>query len=247
MLSANQIEEIKEQAFLCVPSNFLNIGKVYPYTVKDIVVMGTQTYYRYLGLMLLSEVEISEIIKEKTGEEVPIEQINSLEYLLQSAEINDMFLLEVQNAFTTFLKEETLLLPAIDSVLIGKPEEKRLITKENFGIFQDILRIQHQKEIKAAPPVNETPGERKMRLLREKVEEVKRKKAQTNGISFVELMEIAETFGIDVNNCSLYAMYRLIQRHQLKEKWDSDLRAICAGADPKKMKTKYWGETTSKE
>jgi hypothetical protein len=33
------------------------------------------------------------------------------------------------------------------------------------------------KEIAAAPPKDETPGERKMRLLREKVAETKRKQA----------------------------------------------------------------------
>jgi hypothetical protein len=62
-----------------------------------------------------------------------------------------------------------------------------------------------------------------MRLLREKVAETKRKQAQKkggDGQSLVDLLEIAETFGIDISKCTLYSFYSLIRRHQLKEKWD---------------------------
>ena len=82
-----------------------------------------------------------------------------------------------------------------------------------------------------------------MRLLREKVAAVKKKQAQKKGEgqTLVELMEIASTFGIDRNE-SLYAFYSLVRRHQMREKWQQDLQMICAGADSKKLKTKYWGE-----
>jgi hypothetical protein len=52
-----------------------------------------------------------------------------------------MFFLELESAFSTFIKEEILILPKINSILVGAPEEKRLITSENFRDFQDILRI----------------------------------------------------------------------------------------------------------
>lgn len=247
MLSVNQIEDIKEQAFMGVPSQFEAIGKVYPFTIDEIIRMSSSTYNSYLGLLLLTEVDIVNIIKEKTGEEIPIEQVEVLSYLLQSATANDTFLLELQTAFSTFLKEEILLLPKINSVLVGPPDEKRLITKDNFPIFQDILRIQNKREVKEAPPVDETPGQRKMRLLREKVAEVKKKQAQKNNgkQTFVELLEIASTYGIDVGSHSLYAFYSLLSRYQRKEKWEQDLQMICAGADSSKLKTKYWGESTS--
>jgi hypothetical protein len=61
-----------------------------------------------------------------------------LEYLLQSAANDDMFLLELKDAFSTFIKEEVLLLPKINSVLVGGAaavEEKRLITPKNFKDF----------------------------------------------------------------------------------------------------------------
>ena len=130
MLSANKIEEIKEQAFLGLPSSLDNICKVYPLKSPEIVEMGTITYNGKLGLLLLTEVDIVNIIKEKTGEEIPIEDIHPLEYLIQSAALDDMFLLELKSIFSTFLKEDIKVLPKINAILIGNPLEKRLITND---------------------------------------------------------------------------------------------------------------------
>lgn len=250
MLSVNDIEVVKEQAFCNVPSQLYDnkfICNIYPYSINDIVKMGSYNYHQKVALLLLTETDILGIIKEKTGKEVPIEDIHPLEYLLQSAVYDDRFLLELKDTFSTFIKEEVLLLPKINSILVGgesAAKQKRLITNDNFRDFQDILRIQNRKEVTEPPPKDETPGQRKMRLLREKVAAVKKKQAQKKGEgqTLVELMEIASTFGIDRNE-SLYAFYSLIRRHQMKEKWQQDLQMICAGADSKKLNSKYWGES----
>lgn len=249
MLSVNEIENIKAQTYLGAPSQLKGVCKIYPFTMKEIAMMGITEYNMKLGVLLLTEVEIANLIKEKTGEEIAIEQLHPLSYLLASSEIDDMFFLELQNIFSTFVKEEVLLLPKINSVLVGPPEQKRLITEANYKDFQDILRIQNRKEFVEPPPENESPGQRKMRLLREKVAAVKKKQAQKNGDekTLVELLEVAETYGIDVQNHTLYAFYSLLRRHQLREKWEQDIQVICAGADSKKIKTKYWGERLDEE
>lgn len=250
MLLPNQIEEIKAQAYIGAPSQFKDIAKIYPLKMKEILTMGIDSYNSKLGLLLLTEVDIQNLLKEKLKEEVPIEELHVLEYLLQSAARNDTFLLELESTFTTFLQEDIILLPKINSVLVGPPEEKRLITENNFREFQDILRIQNRRKVEAAPPENESYGQRKMRLLREKVAAVKKKQAQKEGEdeqSMAELLEIATVFGIDINNCTLYAFYGLLRRHQAREKWQQDIQMICAGADSKKIKTKYWGESSKDE
>jgi hypothetical protein len=86
-----------------------------------------------------------------------------------------MFFLELKWAFSTFINEEVLILPDINAVLVGPMAEKRLITKDNFDDFQTILRLQNRKEVPEPPPENESPQARKMRLLREKRDAVKRK------------------------------------------------------------------------
>lgn len=245
MLSPNQIEEIKEQAYLGLPSSLGAICKIYPLTISEIVGMGSNKYNGRLHILLMTEIDIANLIKEKTGEEIPLETIDPLDYLIQSAAIDDTFLLELQSIFSTFVKEDVLILPKIRSVLIGSPEEKRLVNSSNFRDFQDILRIQNKKKVKEPPPEKETPLQKKYRLLREKVAQAKKKKAEKDGggQNLMDLMEIAQVFGIDVKNCTLYALYNLVQRYQLKEKWQQDLQMLCAGADSKKLKTQYWGES----
>ena len=248
MLSANDIEEIQAQAFEGYSSKLGDICEVYPLKMGEIIKMGISKYNKMVSTLTLTEADIVNLIKEKTGEEIPIENINVFQYLLMSTEQDNMFFLELQDTFSTFIKEEILFLPKINAILVGNPEQRRLITEKEFIDFQNILRIQNKKEFNKPPPENETYGERKMRLLHEKVEAVKKKQAQKNneGQSLLDLLEIAEVFGIDTKNCTLLSFYNLISRHQAKEKWDTDIKLLCAGADSEKIKQKYWG-ASSKE
>ena len=249
MLSLNQYNQIKEQAFAGVPSILDGVCKVYPYTMREIIEIGSNRYYSFVGTLLLTKDDIGNIIKEKTGTKPKEDEIpDTLTYLIQSANISDTFLLELQIIFSTFLKEEVIILPELNAIVIGDPSERRLITIENFEDLQTILRLQHRREVPTPPPPDETPGERKMRLLREKAAAVKRKQAQKKGEgqTLFEMLEIAETYGITLDH-SVYAFYALIQRHQYKEKWQQDIQMLCAGADSTKLKTKYWGESLNNE
>lgn len=250
MLSHDESNYVKEQTFINAAYNFRNITKIQPLTIKEILTMGRQEYEKRLALLLLTEADIIKIIKEKTGKQPNPEEIpKPLEYLLQSAQLDDSFYLELRNCFTTFIAEDILLLPKINSVLIGPPEEKRLITDSNFSDFQEVLCIQNARPVKEPPPENESEIARKFRLKREMRDAAKKKQQEKKGEiqTFTESMEMAEVFGIDYLNCTLFAFYRLIKRHQAKEKWDQDIQMICAGADFKKMKTKYWGENLEKD
>lgn len=214
----------------------------------DMLTMGTDTYSARLGLLLMNQdimVSIAED-KKKQGIDIDMESIRKvhpLEYLLQSADRDEMFLLELQNAFSTFIKEDILFLPKINSVLIGPMAEKRLINKDNFEDFQTILMIQNRREVPEPPPENESAIARKMRLAREKREAVKRKQQEKEGGTqdLADLLEIAKVFGINYKEESIYAFYGLLKRYQLKEKWTQDLQMLCAGGSSEKIQPKYWG------
>lgn len=248
MLSANQIRTIKEQAYAGVPSQLPGVCEVYPGMMADYLRMGSDVYNKNLGLLLLTEQDIDKIITEKIGDNSKLKGITPLPYLLQSANVNDTFFLELEAAFSTFIKEEILLLPTINAVLVGPKAEKRLITEKNFFDFQSILRLQNRKEVPTPPPENESAIARKMRLKAEMRDAVKRKQQQKNGEEqeLADLLEVAEVFGIDYMNKSIYAFYGLIQRHQLREKWNQDIQMLCAGADSKKIKAAYWGSNQEK-
>lgn len=236
-------ELIEEQAFLGAAAELKNVCKVQPLTISEIISMGTDKYYQYLGLLLLDEVTIQKMIKEQSQQEIPLEDIKPLQYLLQNAEMNDQFLLELMTAFSIFIKEEILLLPKINSIVVGNPKNKRLITMDNFVDFQFILRVQNNREVPELPPENESEIAKKFRLKREARDAAKKKQQQKNGssTSFVDLLVVGEVFGIDVNNKTLFAFYKLLERYQAREKWDNDIQMLCAGADSQKIKTKYWG------
>lgn len=248
MLSPNEVEDIKVQAYGGCPYNFRQICDIYPLKIKEILNMGIKKYRNYLGTLLLTETEIKELMEKKIGAEID-EEINPLVYLLQSAEYNDSFFLELQDIFSTFIREEVYFLPKMKAIVIGSPEKKRMLTPTNFSDFQDILRIQNQKQIAESPPANETAWERKMRLSREKVAAIKKKQSQKDGneLTFQDQLEIADTFGIDSLNCTLVSFYAKLRRAREKEKWEQDLQMLCAGADSSKIKTKYWGESSEEK
>ena len=245
MLSSKELSVIREQAYCGYPSQLKGVCNVYPSMMRDYL-KNTIQFSGRLGILLLTETEISDLIKKKTGKEIPIDQIHVLDHLLQSAEHDDNFLLDLQEAFSTFIKEDIFILPSYHAVVVGPPEEKRWITEKNFSDFQTILRVQNRKEVPEPPPENESAIARKMRLKREMREAVKRKQQQKQGTEqdLAELLEIAETFGIDYMDKSVYAFYGLVQRNRRKEKWEQDLAMLCAGADPKKMKIEYWGDNS---
>lgn len=239
------IEVVKEQAFMGVPSKLPNVCDVYPLTIKEIITMGTDVYGQRLGLLLMEETDLHNLLKEKGETSLPIEDIHMLSYLLKCADQDQMFFLELQEAFSTFIKEDILFLPKIDSILIGSPSERRLITESNYPLFQEILKIQNKRTFKEPPPENESEIARKFRLKREQRDAAKKKQQRKDGKeqSLIELLESAEVFNIDYQNTTLLAFYNLLHRHRLKEKWDNDIRMICAGADGTKIKAKYWGES----
>jgi len=57
--------------------------------------MGTSTYNFRLGMLLMTETEIDELLNKKMKANIPIEQIHPLEYLLKNAEYSDDFLLDL--------------------------------------------------------------------------------------------------------------------------------------------------------
>lgn len=68
-----------------------------------------------------------------------------------------------------------MLLPKINAIVVGPPQEKRLITNENFADLQEILCIQNARPVKEPPPENESAIAREFRLKREMRDAVKKK------------------------------------------------------------------------
>ena len=246
-MQAELITDIQCKAFLNFPYAFSTICIIYPLTMGEIIgSIGQLNYSSYITLLTLDEFDIAQKAKSK-GINIDPTEINAFNYIIDSAKNNYTFLLEVKNAFRTFIREEIMILFDEYTIVIGDAKDKRLITSQNFGEFQNILRVQNKKKVKEDPPPDESPIRRKFRLKAEYRDAVKRsqKSSDPNAPDFLALMSSLCCYkdGItpeDLKKFSFFAFKEQFERHQLREKYSIDVKSILAGADSKKVKPEPW-------
>ena len=234
--------------------NYNDICWVYPLQLKEVIGMGQDTYNEYLSLLAL---DIREVQKDLKNAGVPEEEMpgTAFEYLMLQAQVslnfgadNGTFLVKLQKAFSTFIREKIHFSFETQEILIGDDfKNRRVLNKENYGNFQNILRAQNQLPVPEPIPENESPMARKFRLRREQVAEVKRKQALKSGeaVSLMDSISTLVCFNVgvtfeNVGDLTMYQFKNLLTRAQAKYKYDLDIRMIAAGADPKKIKPKHW-------
>lgn len=227
--------------------NYNDICWVYPLQIKDIISMGQDNYNQYLSILCADIREVQHLMKEEGVSEEDLHD-NIFDYLMVQSMYDSTFFVKLNEAFSTFIREEVHFLFEQKEILIGTDmDRQRTFTKENFNDFQNILRAQNVLPVPEPIPENETPMARKFRLRREQVAEAKRKQAQRNGeaISLFDSISTLMTFnpGVtfdSIKNLTIYQFKNLLARAQAKYKYDLDIRMIAAGADPKKIKPKHW-------
>lgn len=223
-----------------------DICLVYPLTVKQIIGIGEEKYRQQLNLLTLTSYDLYEHYKKKGIEVSP--DIDVYDNLMDSCENDGYFLLDMQEAFHTFIREQVQILSDLRIIVIGNGMEKRIMDKNKFFVFQNILRIQNRIPEVEEIPEDESPMQRKFRLRREAVKQAKKRQAEKESdkaVSFHDLISSLCCYNIGINlqnvgDLSIYAFHELLDRIQEKEKYDLDMRAILAGADAKKVKPKNW-------
>ena len=115
--------------------------------------------------------------------------------------------------------------------------------------LQNILRLQNRIELKELPPENEDEMHKKFRLRRKALKKAKKKKAQkeANSENSIDFYAIVKSLIInkvinyeDLDKFCVFAIHELFDMAQAQEEYKNQIRFICAGADSKKMKLKYW-------
>ena len=232
--------------------NYNDICWVYPLHIKEVIGIGQDVYNEYLSLLAIDIRDVQKELKKSgvSEEEMPG---SAFEYLMIQASVSlnfdrGTFLMKLQKAFSTFIREKVHFSFETQEILIGEDfTNKRVFNKENFADFQNILRAQNDLPVPEPVPENESPMARKFRLRREQVAEVKRKQAQKNGeaVSLIDSISTLVCFNVgvtfeNVGDLTMYQFKNLLTRAQAKYKYDLDIRMIAAGADPKKIKPKHW-------
>lgn len=235
----------EEQVLIGQPMLFNEICFIYPPQNKDIIKIGYNKFLMYLGLIVKSQEDIEDELKDSIDQ--IIQQDGAIptpfQYIMVLSDFNAELKKMVEESFEFFTHEQILIIKELNSIIIGPPAEKRLLTEDNFFDFQNLIRVSIGAKVLEKPNLNEHPKIRKMKA---KQRERDRIKAQKNGTcSLNTLLTSICCLGIgitpfNVGDLTYGAMNQLIARSQKKESYETDVSSLLAGADPKKVKIEYW-------
>ena len=167
----------------------------------------------------------------------------------QNEEMQDI----IQNAFVNFVHEPVTIVPEIDMLLIGKSEDDldpdvdldnpRLITAEDYFDFQNAVRIVLGESVISPPDEDEDENvariKRKNRESRRKIAKMKKPPTLGTLLTAICCMGIGLS-PLNIGEMSYACVSWLTAMAQQKEEYDTDIRALLAGADSKKVKPRYW-------
>ena len=233
----NSIDKLKLLAGLPITMSDFTCS-IYPATLKEIASLGVNEYFKYVNLLTIKEDEILKIVKEK---------IDPFDFLFINSVYKETFKEEFVKALYFFIKDQILFLPDVEAIVIGKFEEERMLTKENFFEFQKIISAQNfiQEEI-----VKYTGEDEAAKMIKAKLEKSREKIERSKNKREDKLIEMADLVGsltinssldiVNVWGISYYTFNDQFKRMRILEQYSTGLQSIMAGADPKKIKLQDW-------
>ena len=251
---------IDERILLGFPIDFKDICQIYPPTVNDVV--GNKDFGIYQSLFTMTQEELDKaFLQDEQVTHVP----TPFQYLLMNYYQDEMVRQKIHEAFTFFIHEPVTIVPEIEMLLIGKSEdelnpdvdleEPRLLTEENFFEFQNEIRKVMGTEVEKKPEPEEENLDPRIKRYKMKIkqsEELLKKKKSKQSSTLGTLLTAICCMGIGLNPLNIgeitYASVPvLIRYYQEKDKYDTDVRSLQAGADSKKLKPKYWVRDVDKD
>ena len=239
----------KTKLFIGEPIRFENKLSIYPPTVGDIVSndLVLKGYY----LFTQSQEDIIDLLnkqKDKKLDQYP----TPLEFLLANAYNSKEFSKIATNFLNFILREQSTFVYENKMIVVGSLEEVNSITSlkdlrsinsDNFFDFQNVIRTVFGNK-KIEPYKEEDPLVAKIKAkARERERRVAAQKQNhnvlVNSILSVCFMDCGVT-PFNVKDLPYCALNQLIKTYQIKEKYEKDVALIIGGADPKKVKPKYW-------
>ena len=245
---------IDPRVFICKPLQFKPGILVYPPTVAEVL-----TYPRYeqlVSVLTLTQEDLKDELSKSSMESTKCP--SPFEFLLINCEhslffrelIKSAFSLFIKNEANFFLEEKVIVIGNLENVMVNSTSLKDLIviTEEDFFAFQNTIRmVIGQKPVKPPEPIdpNEDPRITRIKAKARERDRIKAKKGVQGGISLSTSLVAICCMGIgitplNIGEMSYASIGPLMNMMQNKEKYDTDIRSLLAGADSKKVKPKYW-------
>ena len=239
---------INEKVFLGYPVPFKKVCKLYPPKVSDVV--GDDEFSQYQSIFTMSQEELDDAYR---NEDKSITTPTPFIYLLLTYHLEEKIRSVILRGFERFIHEPVTVIPELEIIVIGVDEEHldpdkdlvnpRLIDKDNFFDFQNAIRDIMGMDRVEPPNPDEDPRVARIKAKTRYREKVKAKKNM--GPKLGTLLAAICCMGIglsplNIGEMSYADIVWLIGIYQQKESYNTDVRALLAGADSKKVKPKYW-------
>lgn len=243
----------KELFFINQPAEFKPGIKVYPPTVKDVIV--TDKFNAYCRLITYSQEEVEDEFLEANH---PLEQYPTpMEFLLCNSYNNKEYEKVAKEAFRFFIHDEVTFLYELKIILIGDLEQHLksaksledlpMIREDDFFDFQNLVRMSMGAKQIEPPVEDEDPYVKEMKRRARWRDRLKAKQAEksANGVSFFTSLVSICCMGVgisplNIGEMSYIAFNSIMRKYQDKEKYELDIDSLLAGADSKKIKPQYW-------
>lgn len=240
---------IDPRTFLAIPINFKDKCKIYPPRVREMLDNEYFGFWRQVLCITQEEIEDEAVQKNPDANKF----LTPLEYLLavcyQSKDIEKV----MKKGFEFFLKTPVTFLYDLKAILIGNIEEVMktinslndlvMIKEEEYFDFQNAMRAAFGEKPAEPPNPNEDPRIKKIKAKARYRDKIKAK--QGGGLSLETSLEAICCMGIgltplNIGEVSYAAIGAIMERYQMKEKYDIDIKSLLAGAKANKVNPVYW-------
>ena len=244
----------KELFFLSAPVEFKPGIKVYPPTVKDVVINPLFGHFERLLTYSQEEIEDEFLEAKKKLDVYP----TPIEFLLNNSYHNEQYRELCLKAFEFFIHEEVTFFYEQKMIIVGNLQEVLkevktindliFIKEEEFFDFQNLIRTSIGKKPVEKPDPNIDPRIAEIRRKSRRAEKLKAKQAakgKGEGITLYTTLVSICCMGLgitplNIGEMSYVALQAILRKYQEKEKYELDIDSLLAGADSKKIKPQYW-------
>lgn len=239
---------INEKTFLKIPLNFTSKIKIYPPSLREVMEEDFFPYYKKILTLSYEEIE-DEYTKKEENVEVP----TPFDYLFLNYEKDEQLRGIIVNAFQFFIHQPVNFILDPKVIVVGdleqitkdlkSVEDLPIINANNYFNFQNQVRLCLGQKMVDPPNPDEDPRIKRMKAKMRLRDKVKAKKG--GGISLSTSLLSLCCMGIGITPLNIgelpYAsLSALTHTFQEKDKYETEVRSLQAGADPKKLKPKYW-------
>ena len=240
--------------FLGLPLEFGNICKVYPPKVKEIV--ANAKILQLYKLLTYSQEDIEDLLSlaKASNNNVQKHIPTPLEFILINSYQSPEFAQLIVESFQQFIHESITFIYESKLLLIGDIKDITAITdlhkcrylsEDNFFDFQNLIRMSMGESTLTIPDPDEDPVTKKIKAAGRRRKRLAMKNSSKKGISLTISLGAICCMGIgltplNIGEISYASIDVIMSLYQQKEKYQTDIDSLMAGANPKKVHPKYW-------